>query len=74
MADADSAYPVWDEKTRDRVRTLRQAAERKWGDPDVSVSEVRGVWRIRSLNEILYPEPYWEGLSLDSLESFLRSR
>ena len=51
MADADSAHRPLDAATLERMRAVRVAAERKWGDPDVSVSEIHGVWRIRSLNE-----------------------
>lgn len=68
MADADSAYRQWDDATRARVRAVRVAAERKWGDPDVSVSEIHGLWRIRSLNELQHPEPYWVGTTLEGAE------
>lgn len=68
MADADSAHRPLDAAALERMRAVRVAAERKWGDPDVSVSEIHGVWRIRSLNELQHPEPYWVGHSLEGAE------
>ena len=74
MTHVEWSRERWTQSVRRRVAGVREAALARYRDVDLAIVDLDGAWMVRSLNEVLHPEPYLVGDSLDSLEEQLGLR